>query len=124
VTAPDYRQDIGARSVPAGDPLTWIITINGPTGTGIDLTVYGTAWGAKARTSYLMEPPVVFTVDYSAAATGVLKLSLTGTQTAGMTTDSNDSTNWQFDLQATGGTVTPQTPFKGRLTVQRVNTHG
>jgi hypothetical protein len=124
VTAPDYRQDIGARSVPAGDPLTWTVTINGPTGAGIDLTAYGTAWGAKARTSYLMELPVVFTVDYSAAATGVLKLSLTGTQTAGMTTDSNDSTNWQFDLQATGGAVTPQTPFKGRLTVQRVNTHG
>jgi hypothetical protein len=91
---------------------------------GTNLTPYGTSWAAMLRQSLTDGSPQSFALDSSAAATGVLVLSLTGTQTAAMNTDSKGVTVWRFDLQASGGTVTPQTPFKGSVSVYGVYTHG
>jgi hypothetical protein len=123
MTAPDTRQDIGSYANPAGDPMTIEFR---PTAAGapINLTAYGTSWAAMLRQSLSDGSPKSFAIDATNAASGVLILSLTGTQTAAMNTDSDGTTNYNFDLQATGGAVTPQTPYKGRITIYGVNTHG
>jgi surface antigen len=40
-----------------------------------------------------------------------------------MATGSGDVTTWHFDLQVTGGTVSPFTPYKGSIQVWKVYTH-
>jgi hypothetical protein len=90
----------------------------------MNLTAFGSAWTAMLRQSYSSVDVQSFAVDTTNAATGVLVLTLTAVQTAGMATAPGDLTTWHFDLQATGGTVSPQTPFKGMVQVWRDYTHG
>lgn len=119
----DPRADIGSADCQMGEPLTWTVTIKDGSGSPVDLTAYGTTWAADLRQSYSMQPAVVFAIDASGAASGVLVLSLTGTQTAAMATSTGDHTMWFFDIQVTGGTVSPQFPFQGSLNIWKVYTH-
>lgn len=118
----DPRTYLGSWDVVAGDPLSITVNVTAD-GAPVDLTTYGTAWGADLRQNSLQTPAVVFAVDSTNAATGTLVLSLTGAQTATLTISSGDSTQWLFDLQATGGAVSPQTPFRGQVTAWRPFTH-
>lgn len=118
----DPRTYLGAWDVVAGDPLAITVNITSG-GTGVDLTAYGSSWASDLRQSVDVTTPVVFTIDSTGAATGTLVFSLTGTQTAAMTTSPGDHTDWTFDVQASGGAVTPQTPFRGEVTVSKPYTH-
>ena len=121
----DPRQQLGEWDVVAGDPLSITINITSG-GTGVNLTTYGTTWTADLRTDPTSSTSVPFTVDASAASTGTLVLSLTGTQTSTMATSLTCTpapTSWQFDLQASGGTVSPQTPFQGMVIAYPPYTH-
>lgn len=118
----DPRQDLGTWDVIAGDPLTITLNITSG-GSPVNLTTIGSTWSAHVRQSPSTTPPVVPTIDASGASTGTLVLSLNGAVTGAMATDPTDPTVWHFDLQATGGTVTPQTPFKGTVQAWKVFTH-
>jgi hypothetical protein len=121
VTEP--RQYLGEVDVVAGDPLTITINITSG-GSGVDLTAFGTTWGSDLRQTTTQQTPVVFAVNSTAANTGTLVLSLTGTQTGSMATATGDQVSaWMYDLQVTGGTVTPQTPFRGDVMVFKPYTH-
>lgn len=89
---------------------------------GTDLATFGT-WASDLRQSPSQAPPVVFTVDNASAANGILTLALTGAQTTTLATADGGGTTWHFDLQATGGTVSPQTPFMGSVTAVKPYTH-
>ena len=117
------RQYLGACSLVAGDPLTLTINITSG-GSGVNLTPYGTSWSSDLRQSTTQQIPVPFSVDSSAAATGTLKLSLTGAQTSSMATATGDAVSaWMYDLQASGGAVSPQTPFRGEVMVYKPYTY-
>jgi len=118
----DPRLDLGTWDIVAGDPLTITVNITSG-GTGVNLTTYGSSWAAMLRVTPAASPAVSFTVNTTNAATGQLILSLTASDTAGLATAPVDGATWQFDLQATGGTVTPQTPFRGALRVVKPYTH-
>ena len=121
------RTDLGPQSCVQGDPFSWTITINSTSSGGVvtpvNLTTFGSVWTAMLRQNPAQTPPVAFGINTSSASTGVLVLSLTGTQTAAMATGPADPTVWFFDLQVSGGSVTPLTPYRGSLTVWKVFTH-
>jgi hypothetical protein len=111
--------DLGAIAVYRGD--AWLLPIvdddGGSPPVPTNLTAYGSSWTCQARSSEDTDPPVTITVDASNAATGRLNLSMTGTITAGM------SGEYKFDVQVTGGTLSPLTMFRGRLRVTKDVTH-
>lgn len=117
MTAPDPRTDVGTNAVVAGDPVQWIlpVQVNG-SGASVDLTTLGTTWVADLRQGVGMTPEIAFTVDASGAATGQLILNLTGAQTLSMLSGQGP-THWFFNVQVTGGGVSPQTLMKGHLVV-------
>jgi hypothetical protein len=120
----DPRQDIGTYAVVLGNPLKINRQFNNPDGTGTNLvTAFGSTWSAMARQSYSSALAQSFAVDSTNAATGLLVLTLTAAQTTAMAT-AGDVTTWHFDIQASGGTITPRTPFKGTVEVRRTYTHG
>jgi hypothetical protein len=120
----DPRQDIGTYEVVTGDPLEIDHQVNKPDGSPMDLTTFGTSWSAMLRQSYSSVDVQSFAIDATSASTGLLKLTLTAAQTTSMATAPGDLTTWHFDLQASGGAVSPQTPFKGAVQVWRDFTHG
>ena len=94
-------------SMQAGNPLA-----------DVDLFLFGTAWTAQARASTSSGDAAVitFAVDIT---TGVVSgklltiyLSLTGAQTAAIPFG-----ELGFDIEASGGALSPITPFTGRLVV-------
>jgi hypothetical protein len=111
VTAPDPRQVLPPWTVVRGDAFKQTVTITSG-GSPVNLTTYGTTWAATARRQVDDSTTVPFTVDSTSASTGVLTFSLTASATAAL----NNSV-YYFDVQVTGGTVTPQTPFRGTLIV-------
>jgi hypothetical protein len=119
----DPRQDLGSWSVAAGDPLEIDLQLNKPDGTGLDLTAFGSSWAGKLRQSSSSAVAQVFAIDATSAATGLLKLTLSPTQTSAMSLTGGDTSTWHFDLQITGGTMSPQTPFKGQVQVWRIYSH-
>lgn len=118
----DPRQYLGSWDVVAGDPLSITLTVLS-SGSPVNLTTIGSSWASKLRQSVSQTPSISFTVDATNAATGVLVLSLAAATTTTMTTDPGASTSWTFDLQCSGGTVTPQTMFEGNVVAWRPYTH-
>ena len=122
VTAPDPRQDLGTFAVIAGDPLTISYTVQA-NGSPVDLTTIGTTVTSLLRQAPGATPTYSFDMSASVLASGQLVWKLTGTQTAAMMSG-NGSTHWYFDTTFTGGTVSPQTPFKGQVVEYRGETNG
>lgn len=118
----DPRVALDDQSVVRGDAFTWSVTITRDNGDGttspVDLTTYGTTWTGDLRGNPDYTTFVPWVIDASLASTGVLKLSLDGATTAAMPLGV-----YGYDLQVTGGTVSPQTPFKGTLYVVKDDTH-
>jgi hypothetical protein len=83
-------------------------------GTPIDLTAFGTSFTAQVRYSATTASFTPFTVDDTDAATGVLVLSLTGDQTGALM-----NSTYHFDVQATGGALSPRTIITGTLSVTK-----
>lgn len=111
--------DLGTFGVYRGD--AWQLPINDTQSDGVtpvDLTTIGTAFTSQARISPDAKTAIDITVDASRAAQGILLLSLDGTQTTAM----NRST-YVFDVQATGGPLSPLTLYKGSLEVTKDVTH-
>lgn len=109
MTAPDPRQVLPPWTVVRGDAFTQTVTITAA-GSPVNLTSYGTAWTAQARRDPDDTTAIPFTIDATNAATGVLVFTLSAATTASM-----NNAVYYFDVQATGGTVSPQTPFRGTL---------
>lgn len=86
----------------------------------VDLTGFGSVFTAQARRSTSATSDVPFAVDATAAATGLLTLGLTPTQTAALVNGS-----YGFDVQAAnGGATSVTTLLTGRLTVAGDFTRG
>lgn len=109
-----------------GDPLTITVTVKDSAGNPVNLTTYGSTFASQIRTSIdAATVTATFTVDATNAATGVLKLSLTGTQTAALkrTTDKGGNTSYGFDVQATDASGNNTTLVYGYLSVDGEWTH-
>lgn len=118
------RQMINRR----GDAWEWTATVQQTAFDGsvspVDLTSYGT-FTAQARSSEDAATAVDIGIDVTNAASGVLVLSLSGAQTAGMVQpDTGGDLAYGFDVQATGGTLSPDTPMVGSLLIVKDYTHG
>jgi len=111
------RTDVGVYGVVAGSALSITLTSVDNNNNPYPLTGYATTWTSHLRPSPLGSPTINFTVDSSKAAQGILVLSLTGTITNTMDLTTEGVANWYFDVQGTGGSVSPQTPFRGRVDV-------
>lgn len=112
MTAPDPRIQIPPWTVVRGDAFTQPVTINDTSGNPVNLTSYGSSFASQLRGGPDYTTSVPFTVDATNAATGQLVMSLTAEQTASM-----NLPVYYFDIQVTGGTVSPQTPAQGVLIV-------
>lgn len=113
--------DIGTFDVYRGDPFTLpILGELDAAGALVNLGSYGTGWTSQIRLSAAFPDEIPFTVNVSningtvdpAATAAQLVLSLTGVQTEAMT-----SRSYVFDVQATGGPVSPLTLYSGSLRV-------
>lgn len=124
MTAPDSRQDLGTVSVPAGEALDWKIPILAPV--AVDLTTFGSSWSADFRLGDPSYPtPVVATVTVTTTTTANdtlrIQLSTSATTTMGTSSAPNGAV-WYADVKATGGSVSPQWPFKCAVVVRQVFT--
>lgn len=121
MTAPDPRVVLTPWSVVRGDAFTNTVTFRKTASDGtittLDLTTFGTTWRAQLRGGPDYTTFVPFTINQTNAATGVLVFTLTSAQTASLALPS-----YQFDLEVSGGSVSPQTPFRGTLTVYKDDT--
>lgn len=82
-----------------------------------DMSVWGT-WSAQLRYAEDGVTAIAFSVALGSPTDSdvpaVLTFSLTAAQTAAMALDT-----YLFDVQATGGDTSPDTPFSGRLNVTK-----
>ena len=106
--------DLGVITLIRGDGWRIPITDVATDGTPTDLTGFGSGWSAQMRETADASTSVAFTVDATAAASGQLVLSLAGYATAALT-----RSRYVFDVQATGGTITPLTVYRGAILVER-----
>ena len=115
--------DLGTFDVYTGDAFTLAICgEEDADGNLVNLASYGTAWSSQLRVARASDSDIPFTVDTSNITGGVdssadapqLVLSLTGPQTEALTRQS-----YVFDVQVTGGPVTPLTLYTGQLRVTR-----
>lgn len=118
----DPRQPLNDQTICRGDNFKWTVTITKTNVDGstspVDLTTYGTSWSGQLRGNPDYTTFVDWTIDATNASTGVLVLSLSSATTTTMLLPV-----YYYDLQVTGGTVSPQTPFRGTLYVVKDVTH-
>jgi hypothetical protein len=74
----------------------------------VDLTLFGDTWTSQARGSSVV---IDLEVDDTNAAGGVLVISVADEDSPGL------PGRLRFDIQVTGGSISPLTVFKGKLTV-------
>lgn len=107
--------DLGSVPLYRGDAWRMPITDYAADGTTpTNLTGYGSAWAAQMRQTPDSPTAVTITVDATAAATGQLVLTLAAATTAELT-----ASLYVFDVQATGGAVSPITVYRGTVVVTR-----
>jgi hypothetical protein len=112
--------DLGTIPVYRDADWSWQIQNNGPTGSPIDMTAFGTVWTSMARTNLAAADAVTITVDASQAATGLIVLSLTHAATAALAV-----TLLHFDVFAAASGGTPvNAVYTGELQVDGAYTHG
>lgn len=124
MTTPVVSYPIAIPDVPTiwrGDPFVWQLTLQQANGSAQDLTPFGTTWAASLRTSIDAQTSVDFAVDVSALTSGIVKLSLTAVQTASM---HRGKAAYGFDVQASGGSISPFTVWRGSVNVDGEYTHG
>jgi hypothetical protein len=133
--AGDPRVTLDEQECVRGAAHTYTVTVRKTNSDGstspVDLTTYGTTWSGQLRGEPGYAAGTAWHIDASSAATGVLVLSLTGAETAAMpshatgrSTDDDLADTFGYDLEVTGGTVSPQIPFKGVLRLWKAYTHG
>lgn len=116
-----FTVDIGTFTVRQGDqfqlPILGELDADGAL---VNLASYGNVWTSQIRRQSVSDTFVPFTVDQTNIAGGVdsdpaavqLLLSLTGVQTSTLLAGS-----YVFDVQVTGGALSPLTPYSGSLNV-------
>lgn len=124
----DPRANLGSFTTVRGDAFELTVTVTQTASDGsvspVDLTAYG-SFTCQARSSQDALTAVDVSIDVSNAVSGVLVLSLTGSQTAGMSQpDSDGSIVYGFDVQADGSALSPDTPLEGSIVIVRDFTHG
>jgi hypothetical protein len=115
VTVPNVQYPIVVQATPTiwrGDDFEWEIPLNNADGSPCDMSGFGPAWAASMRVNMDDDEHVDFVVDPAHLADGYITLSLDSTQTAALTFG-----KYGFDVQASGGAVSPFTVFTGVLPV-------
>lgn len=104
-TFPLYRGDDEGRN-----KVT--ITLTDSDDAPVDLTAFGDTWTSQARTSARAADAIDLTVDVSEAADGVLEVRLPVADSADL------PGRLVFDVQVTGGAISPLTVFAGTFNAE------
>jgi len=105
-----------------GDGVSIQITATDASGAAMNVTGTTIAYIRQNRTD-TGTPTLAFTVDTTNAATGILLLSLTGAQTATLSSGTNDPWRGFWDVQWTVGGGQPLTLVKGKVACDQDVSH-